>query len=107
MTGRFRLRVRPAADADIDEIARRIARDNLAAAQRFDDAVWDAFEKLGGMPGIGAIREIDNVRLRGLRSWVITGFDQYLILYLPIERGIEVVRVLHGARDVNAILEAE
>lgn len=103
----FRLVVRPAADADIDAIADRIAIDNPGVGRRFYEAVWESFERLGQMPGIGALRESNNPRLRGLRSWIIKGFENYLIFYLPIDRGIDVVRVLHGARDLNPILDAE
>src|SRR5687768_13105391 len=103
----FRLKLRERADLDIEEIALSIAQKNLAASKRFYEAVWDAFEKLGAMPGMGAAREVENARLEGLRCWPIKSFENYLIFYIPIERGIDVVRVLHGARDVGAILARE
>lgn len=34
-------------------------------------------------------------------------FKNFLIFYLPIAGGIKVIRVLHGSRDVDAILEVE
>lgn len=30
-------------------------------------------------------------------------FGRYVIFYVPIEDGIDVVRVLHSARDIDAI----
>ncbi len=39
--------------------------------------------------------------------WPIRGFENYLVFYRPIEEGIEVTRVLHGARDIRGILEEE
>ncbi len=30
-------------------------------------------------------------------------FGRYVIFYAPIEDGIDVVRVLHGARDIDAV----
>jgi toxin ParE1/3/4 len=42
-----------------------------------------------------------------LRIWRIDGFPNHLIFYRPIEGGIEIVRVLHGARDIDAVLESE
>lgn len=45
-----------------------------------------------------------NPRLWGLRRVPITGFGNYLIFYRPIEGGIEVVRVIHGARDLPSVL---
>ena len=56
------------------------------------------------MPQIGARRELRNPRLEGLRMWPIRGFENYLVFYRPIEEGIEVTRVLHGARDIRVIL---
>jgi toxin ParE1/3/4 len=46
-------------------------------------------------------------RLSTLRQWPIRGFENYLIFYLPTEAGIDVLRVLHGARDIDRILREE
>jgi toxin ParE1/3/4 len=45
-----------------------------------------------------------NELMPSLRSFVV---DRYVIFYLPIPKGIEVVRVLHGARDLNALFTDE
>jgi toxin ParE1/3/4 len=37
-----------------------------------------------------------------MRWFPVKGFPNYLVFYRPILRGIEVVRVLHGARDIAA-----
>jgi len=42
--------------------------------------------------------------LDGLRSFPI---GKYVIFYVPRSRGIEVVRVLHGARDLKLFFEQE
>jgi toxin ParE1/3/4 len=80
-----------------------IGENNLEAAERFLSAAEDAFQKLAGMPRMGALRDFGNPELTGLRSWPIREFRNYLIFYRPIEDGIEVLRVLHGARDVERI----
>lgn len=46
-------------------------------------------------------------RQAGLRRWPIPGFRNYLIFYRPMENGVEIVRVLHGARDIAAALEED
>lgn len=51
------------------------------------------------------MREFQHPKAAGIRSWSITGFPNHLIFYRPVEGGIEVLRVLHGARDINAIFE--
>jgi toxin ParE1/3/4 len=55
------------------------------------------------MPGMGAMREFSNPAHKGIRSWPITDFENYLIFYRPIDDGIEVVPILHGARDIDQI----
>lgn len=44
-------------------------------------------------------------RHKNIRSWVVTEFTSYLIFYreLPDGSGVEIVRVLHGARDLDAL----
>jgi toxin ParE1/3/4 len=90
---------------DVVETANFIARDSLDAAMRFFDAVDDAIRKLAEMPGMGRLRDFQNPKFRDVRSWPIKGFENHLIFYHPTPRGIEVIRVLHGARDVDAIFE--
>jgi len=52
---------------------------------------------------MGRRREFDNPDLIGMRSWRVKRFPKYLIFYIPIEDGVEIVRVLHGARNLEAI----
>lgn len=35
----------------------------------------------------------------------MTVFPNHLIFYRPVEDGIEVLRVVHGAQDIEAIFE--
>ena len=65
----------------------------------------DAWGRLSGMPGIGSPYETANPRLAGLRCVRISGFPRYLVFYRSLEENIEVVRVLHGSRDIKTILE--
>jgi len=68
-------------------------------------AFEDAVEKLAAMPGMGPERQLKNPRFQGLRFWPIKSFTNYLIYYKPTAEGIEVVPVLHGARDIERALE--
>jgi len=43
----------------------------------------------------------------GLRRWPVPGFRNYLIFYRPTETGVNIVRVLHGSRDITAALQEE
>jgi toxin ParE1/3/4 len=74
-------------------------------ALRFLDAFDETVAKLAPMPGTGAPYESPHPRLQNVRTWPVAGFQKYLIFYRPIEGGIEVLRVLHGARDLDVALE--
>ena len=103
-----RVSVLPAADRDIDVQAEYLMREaSLETALRFYDATAATFDKLARMPGMGERRESSNPRLAGLRVWRIDGFPNHLLFYRPIEGGIEIIRVLHGARDIDAVLDPE
>lgn len=98
-------RILPAADQDLEHQAAYLAREaSLDTALRFYDATAVTFGKIAQMPGIGEVRESASPRLAGLRTWRIEGFEKHLIFYRPTADGIEIIRVLHGARDIDRIL---
>jgi toxin ParE1/3/4 len=78
-----------------------------AIARRFHAAALDAIDALVAMPGAGPPRLTGNPRLSGLRSWPIKGFDEFQVYYLVRPELLIVVRVLHGKRDIGAILDSQ
>ena len=92
---------RSLAESDIEKIWWYIAQDSPVNADKFIDKLEDRLLSLAGSPMIGVKR---NELMPSLRSFVV---DRYVIFYLPIPKGIEVVRVLHGARDLNALFTDE
>ena len=106
MTPRYT--VLPAADQDLDDQAGYLAREaSLELALRFYDAAAETFAFLARTPLVGELRESRNPLFAGIRIWRVTGFEKHLVFYRPVEGGIEVVRVLHGHRDIDAILGPE
>ena len=104
MTARYR--VLPAADRDLDDQAVYLASQaSLETALRFYEAASSTFSKLADTPGIGERWSSANARLAGLRVSRIEQFHKHLIFYRPVDDGIEIVRVLHAARDLESILE--
>jgi toxin ParE1/3/4 len=100
--------VSPTADRDLDEQAAYLAREaSLDTALRFYDAVAATFENIARTPGIGERWESANPRLSGVRVRRVEGFENHLIFYRAAGSGIEIVRVLHGARDLESILDSE
>jgi toxin ParE1/3/4 len=98
---------KPQAESDLLTYYLYIHERNPKAADRFLSATQDAIEKLAQVPGMGAPRDFKNHELAGLRSWPIRGFENYLIFYMPTAYGIDVLRVIHGARDLDRIFAAE
>jgi toxin ParE1/3/4 len=92
---------------DLFQAAIHIARDSPVAAARFLDKAEEAFDDLLRMPEMGVSVSSSIPSLADLRRWSVPGFKKYLIFYRPMEDGIEVVRVLHGARDVLTALTEE
>ncbi len=84
-----------------------IAQDNPDAATRVIEAAYKTFKTLAANPGLGRPRRFRNPRLRNIRSWRITGFENHLIFYRGVTDGIEVNHVYHGARDIDALFGEE
>lgn len=96
--------VSPRADEDAVEIFAAIAADNRAAAERFRMALERQYARLRAFPHLGRAREFRARGLRGLRSCPLTDFPSWLVFY-RIGRGtVEIVRVLHGARNLPLAL---
>ncbi|MBI2503037.1 MAG: type II toxin-antitoxin system RelE/ParE family toxin [Candidatus Latescibacteria bacterium] len=99
------LSIRPQADRDIDALFVYLAQDNPDAADRFLSAVQEAFELLVEMPQIGSLQQFDHQALKDLRRWPVKGFEKHLIFYQLIVNRIEIVRVLHAARDLGTLFD--
>ncbi|MFY9343462.1 MAG: type II toxin-antitoxin system RelE/ParE family toxin [Planctomycetota bacterium] len=79
---------------------------SVQVALRFLDRAEETFALLAQHPGFGRRRAFVRPDLEGLRSFRVKDFENYLVFYLPRESGIEVVRVLHGAQDLEALFES-
>ena len=76
-------------------------------AQRFVEAGQAAIDQVCKRPGIGVPKPLANRKLTGLRSWPVKGFPAMRIYYIAADDVLRVVRVLHGKRDLNSLLEDE
>jgi toxin ParE1/3/4 len=94
----MRLEFSPAANADLVDIASFIARDNVPRAITFVDELEAACARLIDFPESGVARP--DLRV-GLRS---KPHGSYVIFYSTMDTGIRIERILHGARDIGAIL---
>jgi toxin ParE1/3/4 len=89
---------------DVLEIFVYIGEDNLDAADRFLAAYDADLKRLAMIPHIGRLREFHNPKLINLRSWPISGFENFLLFYRPTDAEVQILRVIHGARDIERAL---
>jgi toxin ParE1/3/4 len=82
---------------DLEEIHDHIAADTPTTAARWIERIEEGCRKLADMPGIGRGRE---ELAAGLHSFTV---GAYVIFYREVEDGVQIVRVLHGARDIDAL----
>lgn len=86
------------AEEDLIDIWLYIAHDDVRAADRVLDNIEEKFLLLADQPGLGPARPDIAPDLR------YSPVRRYLILYRQITDGIEIVRVVHGARDVPTLM---
>lgn len=82
------------AQADLGKAWLYIARDRPGAADRFYDRLRQHFKLLAANPEMG---EKCTELAKDLRQSTVGG---YVVLYRPRPDRVEIVRVIHGARDI-------
>ncbi|WP_413207494.1 type II toxin-antitoxin system RelE/ParE family toxin [Rhodospirillum sp. A1_3_36] len=87
-----------AAVADLKTIARYIAQDNPERSGSFVHEIRVRCGKRADFPMSGQSRPDI---APGMRSFA---HGAYVVLYMPLEDGISVVRVIHSSRDIRAAL---
>ena len=98
----------PLARKDIRDVAAYLLVEaSEAVAVRFEKAVQNATHTLAGMPGIGVPCSFRNPELHDMRRLTVKGFENWLLFYRDTEDRIDVIRVLHGARDIAAVFEED
>ena len=84
---------------DIDEITSYIARDSVDAALRWLEELDAFLERVAAVPGMGTSRESFRP---GLRS---VPFGKYLVFFRKSRGGIEIARIIHGARKWQRVMK--
>ena len=87
---------------DLDEIWNYIAKDSQDAANRVESAIFSALYSLARHPLIGSKRS--ELTSLPVRFWPVTEFPNYIIVYRPEARRLEVIAVLHGNREIGRLL---
>lgn len=89
------------ADSDLDEIWNYIAQDNPDNATQFLLKLMDRFYLLASNPMIGTSRPSFGPGMR------MFPYENYSIFYILVEGGVEIIRVLHSARDTTKIFDSD
>ena len=89
----------PLAEQDLNEIWDYIGSDSVEAASRVLDKIEAAIDRITEHPGLGHLRE-DLADSRH-RFYLVYS---YLIVFRPGTEPLQIIRIIHAARDVQTIL---
>ena len=92
----------PQAVDDLFDVWSYIARDNFEAADRVEAAIYQACAFLAEAPGRGQTRK--DLSKLSLRFWIVQRYPNYIIVYDPKTKPLQIIRILHGKRNLNRIL---
>jgi toxin ParE1/3/4 len=96
---------RPQAEVDlIGHYAFLSERVSIENADRFLNAVENILNLLAKSPGIGTVHRTNKPELANIRFLPVSKFRRFLVFYETFDDRIELVRVIHGARDLDRIL---
>ena len=96
-------RLTPDALEDLDAIWLYIHKHNPAAADTVEDEIRAACAMLADGPLRGHPRP-DLTKLP-VRFWTLPRYPNYMIVYRPDSRPLEIIRVVHGMRSVKRMLK--
>ena len=87
------------ARTDLKAIWTRIAESNPNSADKYLREFSKKFQLLADNPKIGRAHDETIVNLRSFPH------HKFIIFYFPTEYGVEICRVLHGARNIEDLFE--
>jgi toxin ParE1/3/4 len=101
----YQLIVRNKATQDLRQLANYILiNGDSDTALRFFELAEITFAQLATTPSIGKVVQLVSSHIGEIRQWRIKDFKDYLIFYRIQDDRVEIIRVLHGARDLKDIL---
>ena len=97
-------RVLSKADKDLDNQADYVSEHfGLDSSEQFIHAAHETFKLLVTHPQLGWALRFGLRSMKALRVFRVNGFAPMLILYRPLENGVEILRVVHGSRNLRAL----
>jgi toxin ParE1/3/4 len=99
-----RIRRHPQVREDLIDIYRYIYQRSPQAAEKVYAAIQRSIRSLLDTPGVGRRWSTTDPRLAGLRVTPCTPYRNYLLFFRAVRDGIELYRVVHGARELGRIV---
>lgn len=100
--------VRPRADRDIDELADFLAEQaGLDTGLRFLNELYATLALLASQPEMGWRANLHSLRLVNVRTFRVSGRFRHILIFYRHEplAGIEILRVIHGSRELPLLLD--
>ena len=89
-----------AAKLDLEQIWEYIADHDIDAADKVRNEIRDALDRLARVPGIGHRRpDVKNPRYRFCVVY------SYVIAYFPDTKPVQIIRIVHGARNLKRLFK--
>jgi plasmid stabilization system protein ParE len=87
---------------DLGDIWDSIAEDNVRAANRVESAILSACNSLSRQPMLGSKRS--EITSLPVRFWTVTRYPNYIVVYRPDIKPLQIITILHGKRNIRAVL---
>ncbi|MGD0225305.1 MAG: type II toxin-antitoxin system RelE/ParE family toxin [Terriglobia bacterium] len=93
----------PQATEDLDAIWWFIQKDSAEAADQVESEIISTCRRLAGYPSIGHRRR--DITPLPVLFWTIPKYPNYIIVYRPQTKPLQVIAILHGSRNLKEILK--
>lgn len=101
------VRLRIAAEEDLTKHAEFLFKQSEKVAREFLDAFDRTIRLLQDSPYLGGMCSFQNPAFQEMRVWAVAGFKHHLVFYRVMADEVEVIRIIHGSRDITSIFHEE
>jgi toxin ParE1/3/4 len=94
-------------DAAVDDILEQAAwyreKSGIKLARKWEQAVSSVILRINSTPAAGAPCSFKALELEGVRRMPVPHFPRHLVFYRFRNRELVVLRIVHGARDLESL----
>ena len=100
----MRLHFLPGANRDVEDHLDYFDRIDPQLGERFLSGLAESTQRICATPGVGAPEPVGQ-HFGEVRRWHVHGFRNWLVFYREVPGEIQVIRIIHGARELGPLLE--